>query len=301
MKFSKAFLSLIIIVAFAFQVNAQEWTVPEEESSVVSSIPFSSKTVQKGKDLFNANCKSCHGAIGANASLPLNPKPGDFATEKFSKQTDGSLFFKLSKGRGGMPSFESQLAEADRWSIISYIRTFHPNYKPAGAVASEEVADNSFKGDDIALDVVFSKEAHEAIVKVTGVVDGETVKAKGIRIGVFAKRYFGYLPMSEVVSSDENGLAVAKLHNDLPGDSIGNVEMLVKLIDDDIYGKVEYKETVTIGKPFVFDNPIDYREMWGNNTNVPLWLLFSYLGVVGLVWSVIVWVVYQMLKLKKLK
>jgi mono/diheme cytochrome c family protein len=300
MKFSKALLAIIITSMFFLQATAQDWEVPESESAVVSSVPFSSKTAQQGKDLFNMHCKSCHGAVGANASLPLNPEPGDFATERFSKQSDGSLFYKMSKGRAGMPGFESQLAETDRWSIISYIRTFHPDYKPANA-STEVVETPAFEGENITLEVVFSKEDHEAIVKVFGDVNGEQVKAQGIRVGVYAKRYFGYLPMGDVTSSDENGLAVVKLYNDLPGDSLGNVDMMVKLIDDDVYGKVEYKETVALGEPFVFDNPLNYRTLWGTMANVPLWLLFSYLGVVGLVWIVIAWVVLQMLRLKKLQ
>lgn len=291
---------IVALLAFGFQSNAQEWEVPSNESEVKCPTTFTPKTAQEGKDLFNAKCKSCHGGIGTNASLPLVPPPGDPAEERFASQTDGDLFYKMTYGRGGMPGFQSQLGENERWAIISYIRTFHPNYKPEGvADNAEPVVDNSFKGKDITLEAIFSYEAHEAIVKVKGQLNGEEVKAQGVRVGFFVKRNFGFLQIGKAITSDANGLAVAQFPTDLPGDSIGNYQIKVKLIDDDVYGNIELVETVAFGKPFIYDNPLNYRSLQGDGSSVPLWLLFSYIGMVVLAWSIIFWVVFQMLKLKK--
>ena len=38
--------------------------------------------------------------------------------------SDGELFYKISKGRNPMPSFESKLTEQERWGMVLYIRTF---------------------------------------------------------------------------------------------------------------------------------------------------------------------------------
>ena len=63
-----------------------------------------------------------------------------------------------------------------------------------------------------------------------------------------------------------------------------------------------YTETLSTldwGKAFVYENPIKGNHLWGDNTSVPAWLLISYLSVVLFVLATIVWVVLQMLKLKK--
>jgi len=278
---------------------SQEWTVPEDAKSVVSSVPFSEMTQQQGKDLFNANCKSCHGAIGTNAPLPLNPSPGDPASERFAAQVDGALFFKITNGRAGMPSFKNTLSDADRWALISYIRTFHPNYK--GAVAENPSAVNTFKGGNIQMKVSFDDEKHIATVNLSGTENGSVVPASGVRVGAFVQRYFGQMKLGEPIKTNASGVATFEFPTDLQGDSIGQLKIIFKLIDEDKYGLVVAEQTVNWGEKFVYQNPLDQNALWGDRTAVPTWLLLSYFGVVLSVFAVIGWVVLQLLKLKNLK
>ena len=295
-------LLIVVFVAFAFQLKAQDWTVPSDESKKVCEKPFTKTTARDGKDLFNAKCKSCHGAVGANSSLPLNPEPGDPAADKFSKQTDGDLFYKITFGRGGMPAFNSQLTEDERWKIISYFRTFHKDYVPSGGNGSSEPeADNAYSGKDVKISVSLDQVNLEVTANVQGQKDGITVPANGVRVGFYVKRNFGLLPIGDIVTTDADGVAKANFPKDLPGDSKGNYNMIIKLIDEDVYGKVEYKETLDWGNEFIYDNPLDHRAMWGNRTNAPLWLLISYFGIVIGVWLTIMWVVLQIMKLKNAK
>ena len=297
-------LLIVLFVAFGFQLKAQDpnWTVPADASKKVCDKPFTKATARDGKDLFNAHCKSCHGAVGTNSSLPLNPEPGDPAGEKFSKQTDGDLFYKITFGRGGMPAFGSQLTEEERWKIISYFRTFHKDYVPSGGNGSAEPeTDNSYTGKDVKISTRLDQISHEVTANLTGTKDGESVPANGVRVGFYVKRNFGLLPIGDIVTTDKDGVAKITFPTDLPGDSIGNYKMVIKLIDDDIYGNVEYSQTLDWGKPFIYDNPLNYRAMWGNRGNAPIWLLLSYFGIVISVWLTIIWVVLQMLKLKNAK
>jgi len=295
-------LLIVVFVAFAFQTKAQEWTVPAKDHNVTCTNPFTKTTARNGKDLFNAKCKSCHGAIGTNSSLPLNPEPGDPASEKFSSQTDGDLFYKLTNGKGGMPGFASQMSEEERWNVISYIRTFHKDYVASGGNGSDEAeSEDSFTGDNLKILVNFEQVNLEVTANVQGEKDGKTIPANGVRVGFFVKRNFGMLPIGDIVTTDAKGVAKVSFPKDLPGDSIGNYNIVIKLIDEDVYGKVEYKETVAWGEAFVYENPLDHRAMWGNRTNAPIWLLLSYFGIVIGVWLTIVWVVLQMMKLKNAK
>jgi hypothetical protein len=59
----------------------------------------------------------------------LNPKPKNLAGKAVQVQTDGELFWKISEGRGAMPTWKS-LPEKDRWSLVRYI----------GSLATKELA-----------------------------------------------------------------------------------------------------------------------------------------------------------------
>ena len=49
---------------------------------------------------------------------------GDFSTPATQKQTDGELFYKITEGRGDMPSFKKKIPDdEDRWLVINYVRT----------------------------------------------------------------------------------------------------------------------------------------------------------------------------------
>jgi mono/diheme cytochrome c family protein len=40
-----------------------------------------------------------------------------------SRLPDGEIFWKISKGRKPMPTFEQQLSRRERWDLVSYVRT----------------------------------------------------------------------------------------------------------------------------------------------------------------------------------
>lgn len=90
----------------------------------------SNEMIAKGKELYDANCKSCHGDTGLGdgpAGLMLNPKPRNF------HQTDGwtngrtidAMYKTLQEGiiSKGMAAYE-YLPPSQRFDIIHYIRTF---------------------------------------------------------------------------------------------------------------------------------------------------------------------------------
>jgi len=71
------------------------------------------------------NCASCHGAMGKGdgvASAGLSPKPADWTSKTVQAESDGEIFWKISTGRGAMPSWK-HLPEAERWALVRYIRS----------------------------------------------------------------------------------------------------------------------------------------------------------------------------------
>jgi mono/diheme cytochrome c family protein len=68
---------------------------------------------------------SCHGDKGkgnGSAAIALNPNPADWTSKRIQAESDGEIFWKITKGRGPMPPWR-HLPENDRWAVVRYIRT----------------------------------------------------------------------------------------------------------------------------------------------------------------------------------
>ena len=102
-------------------------SMPAMDLSLISNP--TDEIINKGKELFAANCQSCHGEQGngdGSASAALNPKPRNF------HQKDGwtngrnfsDLYKTLQEGiiKNGMSAYE-YLPPIDRVSLIHFIRT----------------------------------------------------------------------------------------------------------------------------------------------------------------------------------
>jgi mono/diheme cytochrome c family protein len=78
-----------------------------------------------GKKLADTNCASCHGNSGKGdgpAAAALNPKPADWTSAKVQGESEGSLFWKISNGRGPMPPWK-HLSDKDRWDLVAYVKS----------------------------------------------------------------------------------------------------------------------------------------------------------------------------------
>ena len=101
------------------------WEAPAAEKLKKNPLPANAATVAQGKKVADVNCVSCHGAKGKGdgaAAVALNPKPADWTSKKVQAESDGEIFWKLSTGRGAMPSWKF-LPENDRWALVGYIRS----------------------------------------------------------------------------------------------------------------------------------------------------------------------------------
>jgi mono/diheme cytochrome c family protein len=102
------------------------WIAPEEAKKVKNPIKATKASIEKGKEIYEKKCALCHGVKGDGkgpASSGLNPKPTNFRDSHGERMTDGEHFWKITKGRGQMPSYEKDLIVEERWHVINYINT----------------------------------------------------------------------------------------------------------------------------------------------------------------------------------
>jgi len=102
------------------------WEAPEAAKQVKNPVKVTKEGLAAAAKLFRMDCMTCHGETGAGdgpAAESLIRRPADFTDEKMmSEATDGELFWKMTKGRTPMPSWEDQLSETERWELVNYLR-----------------------------------------------------------------------------------------------------------------------------------------------------------------------------------
>ncbi|MEK7445087.1 MAG: cytochrome c [candidate division NC10 bacterium] len=126
MRYGVAALGLVMGFAISTGAWAQTpWAAPDAEKGKKNPVAAGKKAVEQGEKVAKVNCASCHGATGKGngaAAAALTPKPADWTSKKMQDETDGSLFWKISTGRGAMPPWK-HLPETDRWALVHYLRS----------------------------------------------------------------------------------------------------------------------------------------------------------------------------------
>lgn len=274
-------LFIILPPVFAW---GQDWVVPEERKGRLSTFPFTDETRQSGEKLYLTNCISCHGNPGKGNYINLVPSPGDPATEKIQRNSDGEIFYKLSVGRGQMPSFRNVLTGDEIWHVVSYLRSFNKNYVQK---VMQIITSSAYPGAVIMMTVGFNEADSTVIVRASAVDEQKTVPVTGAEVRLFARRYFGMMVIDEEKTTSESGTAVFKIPAGLPGDKEGNIHFSAKFADEDLFGIVSKDTTLMAGEITVPVSLLAERSMWNNVRKAPIWVILTYtIGVIG-VWGFI--------------
>ena len=108
------------------QDAAKPWVAPDDARKVKNPLTATPENLAAAEQNFKDNCALCHGENGAGdgpGAKTIKVKPANFTDPKlFTTETDGSLFWKMSNGRGPMPSWKDTLEEKERWQLVLYIR-----------------------------------------------------------------------------------------------------------------------------------------------------------------------------------
>jgi mono/diheme cytochrome c family protein len=272
---------LILFPSFA---RGQDWTVPEDKKGRLSTFPFSEETRKEGEKLYTVNCMSCHGNPGKGNYLALVPPPGDPATEKIQRNRDGEIFYKVTVGKGQMPSFRSVLTTDEIWKTVSYIRSFNKTYVQQ---VMQAITSSAYPGAVISMKIAYDAAEHALTVMALAAYEEKSVPVTGASVRLFASRYFGKLPLDEEKITDSKGNAVFMIPEDLPGDTAGNVRISAKFTDEEVFGAVSKDTVLTAGVITVPVSLVAQRAMWNNVRKAPVWIILTYtLGVLA-VWGFI--------------
>lgn len=106
--------------------SAKRWDAPALQAKKQNPVPANEFSLGAGQKIYLRRCAACHGKAG-NGDGPdaadLGLHPAKFSDPKLRQESDGTLFWKITKGKKPMPDYGSRLSPTDRWNVINFLRT----------------------------------------------------------------------------------------------------------------------------------------------------------------------------------
>ena len=95
-------------------------------ANIPNPVPATAESIARGEVFYQVNCLVCHGAQGQGdgpvAVKFVDNSPVDLNEDHTQDQTDGQLFFTITRGRVAMPFYRDALNQRERWDLINFIR-----------------------------------------------------------------------------------------------------------------------------------------------------------------------------------
>lgn len=97
----------------------------ELTTTLPPEVVLSATLLERGQDRFNVYCAPCHSQLGDGNGMVVQrgyKRPMSFHDPRLRGERVGYFFDVITNGFGQMPSYAPQIAAADRWAIVAYLR-----------------------------------------------------------------------------------------------------------------------------------------------------------------------------------
>lgn len=207
-------------------------------------------------------------------------------------ETDLELGHAITNAAGkALLNIKTDSLKADAEGKVNFKAVFAGNKLMESA---EEVS--SLKRAKLYITPVKEDSLLNVQVKLVDLSTGSETPVPEATIGIYVRRSFMPLKVGEG-TTDENGEATIEFPAKLPGDTQGNLRIFARLEESDVYGKVEAAVLQPWGNP-VSDKPEDQpRALW--STHPPIWMLITFIVLMGTVWGHYLVIVYELFRLRK--
>ncbi|MBZ5726676.1 MAG: cytochrome c [Acidobacteriia bacterium] len=83
------------------------------------------QVMQEGWELYRTYCLVCHGKSGKGDGPVAEkiPHPPSYTSDRVMQFPPGRLFHVITMGAGKMRPYAAQLSAAERWKVVTYVRT----------------------------------------------------------------------------------------------------------------------------------------------------------------------------------
>lgn len=183
---------------------------------------------------------------------------------------------------------------ADKDGLITYRASFRET--PAYPAAEESIA-----AKPIMIRLFFSIVDSVKTLQVTAVTRDEKGQEKpvaGENIMIYVPRLFSLLKIGEI-ALDETGTGTLEFPKEIVGDTLGNLTVIARLEEHDIYGFAQGKNVINWGvhKQY-YKAEVPSRELW--TPIAPMWMIITLIIMLLGVWAHYVYAVYELIMIKRI-
>ena len=175
-------------------------------------------------------------------------------------------------------------------ALIHFSAEFKGNDNIEGASNEVDVKDLVIS---LSLEIVDSVKTVK--VKVEQINEkNEKVPLNEVELPIYVARMFSNLKVGAITLAD--GVGTCEFPNDMPGDSLGNLVVVAKFDENEVFGTVSKSETIAWGiktKHFMAYSP---RSLW--TTVAPVWMIITLSIMLLGVWGHYIYVIVQLIRLK---
>jgi len=94
-------------------------------ATLPSEVVVDKALLERGQERFNIYCAPCHSQLGDGNGMVVQrgyKRPTSFHDPRLREARVGYFYDVITNGFGQMPNYAAQIAPADRWAIVAYIR-----------------------------------------------------------------------------------------------------------------------------------------------------------------------------------
>ena len=159
--------------------------------------------------------------------------------------------------------------------------------------AEEEVI---FKRAKLMITPVKADSSLSAMLKLVDLSTGTETPVPEATMGLYVSRLFNPLKIGEG-TTDENGEATVEVPANLPGDAKGNINLLAKIDENELYGNLETSIVQKWGIPVSDKLKTMPRTLW--SAHPPIWMLVTFIVLMVAVWGHYIVIVFELFRLRK--
>ena len=124
--------------------------------------------------------------------------------------------------------------------------------------------------------------------------DGERFPLEEIPVTIYIKGTFSLLNIGEEYTNEDGNITM-RFPVDMPGDTLGIITIVTKVLESDEYGILESQETINWGVPVPIEK-VPHRGL--GDTDAPLWMVYTLIILLSAVWFDYFYVIYLIYKIK---
>jgi len=291
LKINKYLLLLsVLLTTFVTNVIAQE--TPVEQKEIVKLHYFNSNNSLQYL-LLESILKT---------GKKLEPQTNKVFTLFLDKNQPENLIAKVLTDKYGKAKSIIPLQLKTLWDSSSQ----HTFILVAGGTSKKEETSSEFTitKSKISIDTSSADGVKSISVQVMKYENNQWMPAKDVEMKIGVERLGGILSAGDeqTYTTDSTGTVTSEFKKDsLPGDQQGNFILIAKVEDNDELGNLIVEKRVPWGVAMKPDNNFfNQRTLWSTRFKTPIWLLFMAYSIVIGVWGTIIFLVLQIVKIKKL-